>query len=84
MMRLGGRVLSAMIPLPFISISRLLRAADGTVLLGPMSLRPHNSANRHVLVLIVHEYLALGLNHKIAAGQHSHNLRGHARLECRA
>ena len=36
-MKFGGRTPSEMMPLPFISISRLLRAVDGTVLLGPMS-----------------------------------------------
>ena len=37
MMGFGRRTPSEMIPFPFISISRLLRAVDKTVLFGPMS-----------------------------------------------
>ena len=54
------------------------------MLLGPISFGPHNSANRYVFVLVVHEDLALRFNNQIAAGQHCDHLRCHAGLERRA
>ena len=67
-------MLSAIIPLPFISISRLLSAAEDTVLFGPISLGRTTPRIDDVLVLIVHEDLALRLDHQVAARQYGDHL----------
>jgi len=54
-MGFGGRTPSAMIPLPFISISRLLRDDEGTVLLWAKIARPDHATHDYVFVLIIHK-----------------------------
>ena len=77
-MGFGGRTPSAMIPLPFISISRLLREAEGTVFARADIARPDHAAHDYIFVLIIHKNLPLCLDYEIAIWKNGDYLAGKA------
>ncbi len=77
-MAFGGRTPSAMIPLPFISISRLAESSRGHGVAGADVARPDHAAQNYIFVLIIHENLTLCLDYEIAVGKYGDHLAGKA------
>ena len=76
MMGFGGRTPSEMIPLPFISISRLLRACRRHGVAGADVARPDHASHDDIFVLVIHEDLPLCFHDKVSVGKNGNDLAG--------